>query len=393
MKSKILGDKKIKVIHSYPIWLPQTQTWMYNQVRYLTDDIESHIVCERTDNLDQFWLPNIHCLNDHAPKWRSFWDKGLRKLKLRRHLGFLVEVAKSEEASILHSHFGQVGWANLEAARQSGLKHIVTFYGEDVNCYPQNPLWHKRFQQLFDEVNLILCEGSFMAQCIVNLGCPAEKVKVHHLGVNLEQIKFKPRVWNPNETLRVLIAASFREKKGIPYGLEALGKLQQKVHLEITIIGDARSGDKISQAEKKRILETIDKFDLCSKTRLLGYQPHKNFCEQAYKNHVFLSPSVTAEDGDTEGGAPVSIIENIATGMPVISTTHCDIPEVSKNSVQNLLAPERDVDGLVAMFNWLINYPDQWKKMLEAGREYLEQEYDARKQGQRLANIYQSIIY
>jgi len=42
--------------------------------------------------------------------------------------------------------------------------------------------------------------------------------------------------WQQGEPLRVLIAASFREKKGIPYALEALGMLQKDVSLEIAII-------------------------------------------------------------------------------------------------------------------------------------------------------------
>ena len=91
----------------------------------------------------------------------------------------------------------------------------------------------------------------------------------------------------------------------------------------------------------------IEKYNLRSKVRLLGYQPFSVMLEEAYGHHIFLSPSVTASDGDTEGGAPVGIIEMTASGMPVISTTHCDIPEVIQNGVTGLLAEERDVEGLI----------------------------------------------
>ena len=111
--------------------------------------------------------------------------------------------------------------------------------------------------------------------------------------------------------LRVLIAGSFREKKGIPYALEALGRLQQEIPLEITIIGDASER---GEAEKLQILDTIKTHNLWPKTRMLGYQPHAILLEEAYRHHIFLSPSVTASDGDTEGGLPVSIIEMAATG-------------------------------------------------------------------------------
>lgn len=389
MKTEQLNKTKTKVIHSHPIWLEQTQTWMYNQVRYLPAEIENHIVCEKKKNLDQFWLPNIHALDD-APKWRYFWDMSLRQLRIRRHLGLLVEVARREGATIVHSHFGNVGWINLKAAKQAGLTQVVTFYGFDVNYLPQSdPRWHTRYQKLFAKVDQILCEGSHMAQCIVKLGCPADKVKVHHLGIAIEEIVFKPREWNPTEPLRVLIAASFREKKGIPYALEALGQLQHQVALEITLIGDANE-EKRSQAEKQKILATIDNHNLQSKIRMLGYQPYSVIFEEAYKHHIFLSPSITASDGDTEGGAPVSLIEMAATGMPIVSTKHCDIPEVILNGVTGLLAEERDVSELVAHLQWLVAHPEKWSDLVQAGRKYVEAEYDSRIQGTRLAAIYRT---
>src|SRR5690606_39794503 len=71
--------------------------------------------------------------------------------------------------------------------------------------------------------------------------------------------------------------------------------------------------------------------DVCSSD--LGYQPWRALMDAAYRHHVFLSPSITASDGDTEGGAPVGLIEMAATGMPVISSRHADIPEVIEHGV------------------------------------------------------------
>ena len=381
----------MKVVHSFPIWLPQTQTWMYNQVRYLPGWVENHIVCEATENLDQFWLPNIHNLSE-APQWRYYWDLWLRKLGVRNHLGYLVKQAKTFHAQILHSHFGNVGWGDIKAAKRAKLKHIVTFYGFDINYLVRSDLlWCGRYQDLFKYVDRILCEGPHMASCIEALGCPKEKIQVHHLGIGLDEIEFKPRVWNHGEHLRILIASSFQEKKGIPYALEALGRIQHDFRLEITIIGDAKNETR-SQIEKNKILDLIKRYNLKEKTRMLGYQPVSRLFEEAYKHHIFLSPSVTAEDGDTEGGVPVSIIEMAATGMPVISTIHCDIPEVIHDRETGLLVQERDVEGLVASLRWLIEHEDQWFAMTERGRKHIEAEYNGKKQGERLANIYKKLV-
>lgn len=379
----------LSVIHSYPEWLPQTQTWMYNQIRYLSDDIVSHIVCETTRNLEQFRLPNIHALSE-APRVRFVWDKALRKLKLRRHLGFQVQIAREVQARILHSHFGNIGWADLPVARLAGLKHVVTFYGMDVQYLPQQePVWLKRYQELFRSVDRILCEGPHMASCIARLGCDPAKITVQHLGVQLDEIPFQPRRWSPGEPLRILMAASFIEKKGIPYALEALGKLQGDVPLEMTLIGDARSEER-SQKEKRLILETMSRLGL--KVQMLGYQPHSRLFEESYRHHVFLSPSVTSADGDTEGGAPVSLIEMAATGMLIVSSRHADIPSVIVDGETGLLADERDSEGLYQHLKWLVTHPERWDGMLLAGRAHVEREYDAAVQGERLAALYRGLV-
>lgn len=382
----------ITALQSVRCWLPQTQTWLYNQVRFLPDGVENHILCEVTDNLDQFWLPNIHDLSE-AERSRYFWNNSLRKPRVRRRLGLLVEQTRRHRVRVLHSHFGWMGWANLKAARKAGLKHVVTFYGHDVNSLPRlHPRWRRRYRDMFEQVHGVLCEGPHMARCLMaDLGCPEHKVRVHHLGVVVDEIAFKPRVWTPGETLRVLVAASFREKKGIPYALKALGRIRYEIPLEITIIGDA-NGKAKNRAEKRRILEVIEQYNLQPNTRMLGYQPHRILFEEAYRHHIFLSPSLEARDGDTEGGAPVSIIEMAASGMPVISTRHCDIPEVIEDGITGLLADERDIEGLVLHLRWLVEHPRQWRGMLEAGREHITLHYDAKRQGRKLEQVYSDII-
>lgn len=387
-----LPSSNLTVLHAFPIWLPQTQTWMYGQVSELQNlGVNAHVVCERTENLDQFDLANIHCLADES--WaKQKIDKGLRKLGVRNHLNYLVEVGRQTGATIVHSHFGDIAWKNLGAVRRLKAKHVATFYGYDVNYLPSLPVWRKRYRQLFEEADLFLCEGSHMAKCIVELGCPEHKVKVQHLGIDVKRIEFKPRQWAPGAALRVLIAASFREKKGIPYAIEALGRLLEETPIELTIIGDAAT-DPVSQRQKAKILATIERAGLQAHTRLLGYQPHSVMLQEAYSHHIFLHPSVTAENGDTEGGAPVSIIEMLATGMPVVSTVHCDIPEVMGEALRDLLAQERNVDELTRILRLLIEKPEAWSSIARKGREHVVAEYDLLLQAQRQREHYLGISH
>ena len=387
--------RHLTVIHAFPMWLEQTQTWIYNQVSELQrQGVDAHVVCTQTKNLDQFYVANIHCQADLSI-WRRLWNKGLRVLHISHDNGYvkhLVRVGGNIRADVVHSHFGDNGWLNLSAVRSIGAKHVVTFYGYDVNYLPsQHLVWHERYQELFKEADRILCEGSHMARCIVKLGCPEHKVKVQHLGVDVKQIAFQPRQWNPNEPLRVLISASFREKKGITYAIEALGRLNKTIPVSLTIIGDAYP-DPVSQQLKQRIMESIEQAEFSNSVRLLGYQPHEVLFREAYQHHFFLHPSVTALNGDTEGGAPVTIIEMLATGMPVVSTLHCDIPEVMGADLRHLLAAERDVDGLYNIMRNLTDHPEDWLEIARQGRARVLLEYDRAEQGRRLAEVYAELV-
>jgi colanic acid/amylovoran biosynthesis glycosyltransferase len=123
----------------------------------------------------------------------------------------------------------------------------------------------------------------------------------------------------------------------------------------------------------------------------LGLKSARELAELAYAHHVFVSPSRTSRDGDTEGGAPVSIIEMAASGMPVVATTHCDIPEVLGETNRALLSPEGDVDALRAQFEALLQLGD-WRALAEENRNHVERNYDVRLQSAKLADLYLELV-
>lgn len=389
-RMKPIGEK-VRVVHYRDIWLPLTETWIFNQIKFLDETIESHVICDRVQNLNQFYLDRIHKL-----PVAGFFDKLYRfKTKhlnshpySRRLLKKVTEICPD----IIHSHFGDLAWFEIPIARLLNLVQVVTFYGYDVNRKPrQIPIWQHRYKELFAHVDKVLCEGHHMAEDIVRLGCPKNKVAVHHLGISVEEIPFRPRTWEAGTPLRFLIAGTFVEKKGIPDAIQALGRIKKNLPLEISVIGDANQQPR-SIIEKKKILHAIAECGLTQHTRVLGYQAHSVMLKEAYNHHVFLSPSLTAEDGDTEGGVPVSIIEMAATGMPVVSTAHCDIPEVISDGVSGFLAPEKDHVALAGKIKTLIEQKNNWKRFAENARQHIEQEYNARIQGLKLSRVYADML-
>jgi colanic acid/amylovoran biosynthesis glycosyltransferase len=377
-----------------PCWLPQTMTWVYTNQQFLPAEFESHVVCQWSENLDQFRIKNLASL-ESPPKPATLFGRIQRRLGVKSGdeeiLAHLEKTIQTVKPHILHSHFGNCGWTNSKVAQKYGVRQVVTFHGFDLSLLPKTDRrWLARYREMSDRVDLVLCEGPHMARCIAELGVDPLKIKLFRLGIDLARIPFQPRQNHDGAAKRFLIAGSFREKKGIPYALEALGILSKTYpNIEITVIG-ASLGSTREESEKRKILSTTEQYGLQSKTRFLGYQPYDKVIEEFYRHDVFVSPSVTSSDGDTEGGAPITIIEAAASGMPVISTLHCDIPFVLSDENKNYLVPERDSAGLAQAMERLIQCKD-WGPIVSANRHLVEQELDVRRQTEKLAGLYREI--
>jgi colanic acid/amylovoran biosynthesis glycosyltransferase len=367
-------------------YLPITETWIYSQIEHLSL-YKPVVYATETINLDIFPTEGLRKLKA-AGKYRL-----LSRLLLYASFFFYM---KKDKPALIHAHFGPSGHSFLPLKKLSGTPLITSFYGYDLSkLIKERPKWKNKYKALFKRGELFLVEGSHMKKSLMELGCPEEKVLVQHLGIDLEQIPFVPRKTGSDGPFNILIAGSFREKKGLPFAVEAFGRLQNNhpsLELRLTVIGDS-SGNTQEERQKNMILETIRKYRLSETVRMVGYQPYTVFIEELYRHHIFLSPSICSADGDTEGGVPVSIIEASASGMPVVSTMHCDIPEVIIDGESGYLAPEKDVDGLVQALELLVLNTESWGIIGRKGREHIEEHYDVRKQIKRLEEIYDTIEY
>lgn len=382
-------ENHFAVAHSVEKWLPITMTWVYNQLKY-GKNVSALVLTNATQNLDKFPWHSITT----ASKSDYLVLRVVKKLGLSyRPLSEAHnQVIRKKHPRILHSHFGDKGWYDIPLRNKHNLKHVVTFYGYDLSLLPaQKPVWKFRFQELFEESHIFLCEGPHMAESLINLGCPHTKVKVLRLGIEVEKFQYSQRLLKKNEDIKILIAGTFREKKGIPYALLAISKLKAKhPNLRVTVIGDS-TGTSMEEREKRRIMSVVNSQNMESMVEFQGFQTHNRLLEEAYRHHIFLSPSVTAEDGDVEGGAPVTIIEMAATGIPVVSSYHCDIPQIIENGKTGYLAEERDVDGLAEHLSFLIDHPDSWKALTFNARKYIEKNFNIISQTEKLEEVYRAL--
>lgn len=367
-----------------------TGSWIYGQIANV-DQYRQIVLTNRRENLDIFPFDPVFSYGDLLLFQKVF-------IRLRNngfgdvYRNFFFGILKKYRAQLMHCHFGNCGFEFIDVKRKLKLPMATSFYGSDMSLLPRDPEWKKKYAMIFAEGEKFLVEGNHMKTGLLELGCPGERITVQHLGVDLDCLPMAPRTISQDGTVRILVAGTFREKKGIPYALEAFARVRQKhKNMRLTLIGDATEETRDKQ-EKEKILEVFRKHALQDSTTWLGFQPHKVFREELLKHDVFLSPSVLAADGDSEGGSPVSITEAQATGMPVVSTFHGDIPEVVLDGRAGLLSPERDIEALTANLEFVVTHPEDWAEMGRQAREHIEEEYDVKIQARRLQRIYAALL-
>lgn len=381
-----------KVLHLKDgAFLPVTENWIHTQIRSLRR-WEPIVYCATRENAEGFPVARVRTFD-----WKK---KNAASLINRLFARFgavspaMAAAMESDAPSLIHAHFGPSGWGAIGLKRRFKVPLVTTFYGYDLTQLPESePVWRERYRRLFEAGDLFLVEGGEMRRRLIALGCPEEKIAVQHIGVDVGAIPFRPREADASGEIRILAAATFTEKKGLPYAVEAVGRVQ-RAHpgwkLRLTIIGDSR-GSAADDEEKGKILAAIAASGLRDKVALLGFRTHAQLHDEFPKHHLFLAPSVTARDGNTEGGAPVSIIEASASGMPVVSTTHCDIPEVVVDGAGGCLVPERDPAALAEKLEFLVGNAPRWPEFARAGRRHVEESYDSAKLGPSLEKAYDSV--
>jgi len=210
------------IAHSVKSYLFRTGSWIYSQISHLKR-FHPLVITSKKSNLDIFPVPEIYALSDLTALNR-FVQEQYVKLTGSCY-PFFSRVLRKKRAALLHSHFGNRGYFDLPLKRKLNLPQVTTFYGHDVSLLPREERWRSRLKMLFRDGDLILAEGNYMKKTLLELGCPEHKVKVQHLGIDPGRIPFIPRTINGHGKVKIMVAGTFREKKGITYALEAFARI------------------------------------------------------------------------------------------------------------------------------------------------------------------------
>jgi colanic acid/amylovoran biosynthesis glycosyltransferase len=139
--------------------------------------------------------------------------------------------------------------------------------------------------------------------------------------------------------------------------------------------------------DRGRLHALIQELGLEASIELLGARDSNEVREYLDNSDIFVLPSVTAGNGDTEGFGIVNV-EAQAAGIPVVSTNHNGIPEGVDVNRSAFLVPERDPVALAERLKFLMDHPERWPEMGRAGRRFVEQRFDIEKLNDELIDLY-----
>lgn len=385
---------RIYILHAFDHYLNTTENWMYRIIKNFSKNdliITSKFFLDNEFRSQQFTYIDMP-LHKITSQSDSFVYKLLNKIIggviLLGYPLYLLYHARKFQISLLHSHYGPTGWRYQWLASILQIPHVVSFYGFDYEKLPADkPIWNKRYNSLFNSANAFICEGKFGAEILKSKGCPQEKIHVVHLGLELNNIPIFQRKKNIGE-LHLLQIATLTYKKGHKYTLEAFAKAAKTCpNMTLTIVGSDQRGikkDLIQFVNNNRLKDKVFFLDAIDFTKL--YEFMRNF-------QVFIHPSCHTVEHDCEGGAPVVLLDAQATGMPVISTIHCDIPEEVITGKTGILVPERESEKIADAIRFFYKMDDaEYQNFSEQSIEYVRNEFNVKKTVQTLEKIYSDLI-
>ncbi len=246
------------------------------------------------------------------------------------------------------------------------------------------PAYREATLQMLDAVTLVLVRSESLRRAVTDLGCDPEKIEIQRTGIPLEEFSFRDRNVPKNGEWQFVQAGRLIEKKGLPVTLRAFSAfLKQHPNATLTIAGE---GPLLPELQK-----SAHELGVTDRVLFTGFVSQEQLRETYYRSHIFLHPSQTGRDGNQEG-IPNSMLEAMATGLPVFATEHGGIPEAIENGVSGVLVPERDDEALAqALLNAAQN-PGLLSRIGHAGTETVRKNFDLSTQAQRLEQTYLNLL-
>jgi glycosyltransferase involved in cell wall biosynthesis len=197
----------------------------------------------------------------------------------------------------------------------------------------------------------VLVGSSFVRKTFTGFLQNEKKLRVLPLGVDtadLGQLS-KLRDWN-DSPLRILFVGQLNQRKGISYLLEGFKRAGLGGSAKLTLVGGTSMGKSIlSQILRYENVEIVDHVSRSELGRILS------------SHHLYVLPSLAE-------GFPLSAIEAMSSGLPVVISHNTFGDDVIIDGLNGFLVPARDANAIAKIIGILSNNRDKLKELSENGK-------------------------
>jgi glycosyltransferase involved in cell wall biosynthesis/aminoglycoside phosphotransferase (APT) family kinase protein len=279
----------------------------------------------------------------------------------------------------IHSHFAShsttAAWV---ISSVSDISYSFTVHGPDVFVH------RTLLREKIAGAKFIRCISTFNKAFLGGLypHLSQGKLEVVRTGVNpevyAEASHFADRRAR-KASVQVLSVAALTRSRGFPVLIDACARLiQSGVDLELKIVGDG---------SLRRVTEQwIARHGLSDRVRILGVLPQHEVARLMGEADIFVFPSIIATDGQMDG-IPISLMEAMAAGKPVVASAISGIPELVRDEVNGLLVDAAYPQRIESAMRRLIDDPALRERLGQAGRQTVQQHFDVRRTSTSLMSL------
>jgi len=377
-----------RVIASYcSSFLKPEMLHIYRQVKALRG-VDTFVVTKEVQNAERFPFPDIEVI----PKRRTNllvhgWLKFVERrppIVYRGEYQTLDSLLERHGADLMHIYFGHTGVHLLPFIRQWDKPCVVSFHGADVAHKQDIKDYPAKLRRLFGAVPLVLARSQSLAERLIHLGCPPGKLRINRTGIPLNAFPFIDRQPPSDGKWRVVQACRLIPKKGVATSLRAFAIFKKdNPEAEFFIAGKGPL-----QPELEMLAAGLGIF---KDVHFVGFLSQPKLRELYASSHLFLHPSETSPNQDQEG-VPNSILEGMATGLPVAGTRHGGIPEAVDHGRTGLLVPEEDHVALANAMQEITHSPGLLAEMGLRARAAVIDRFEQDAQADLLESFYEEAI-